>query len=61
MGVLKFAAGNTELDAVTAVMVDEELVGIVAYRANNIFFHTLNDLKRAANDAVVAVEQAQNE
>ena len=51
-----------DADGVTAVMVDEELLGLVAHR----FYHTkfitnlLDYLKIAASDVVVAVEQAQN-
>lgn len=55
--------GNTGPDGVTTVMVDEELVGLVAHRAGNTAFvmHTLDELKVAANDVVVAIEEAQND
>ena len=55
--------GNTYPDGVTTVIVDEELVGLVAQRAGNTAFvvHTLDALKAAANDVVIAIEKAQNE
>jgi hypothetical protein len=54
---------NVDADGVTAVTVDEELVALVAHRAGNTknVIHALDNLKNAANNVVVAVEQAQNE
>ncbi len=47
-------------DGITTVTVDEELLGLVAYRASYTKFvvRTLNELEQATNDVVVAVEQA---
>lgn len=47
---------------VTMVMVDEELVGLVAQRLGNTkrVTRVLDSLKIAANDVVVAIEQAQD-
>jgi hypothetical protein len=51
---------DSDPDGITAVIVDEELLGLVAYRANYTRFviRTLNGLEQATNDVVVALEQA---
>jgi hypothetical protein len=47
-------------DGITKLTVDEELLGLVAFRASYTKFvvRTLNELEQATNDVVVAVEQA---
>ncbi len=47
-------------DGITTLTVDEELLGLVGFRANHTRFvsHTLNELEQATNDVVIAVEQA---
>jgi hypothetical protein len=54
---------DTDPDGFTAIMIDEELIGLVAKRARNTRFviGTLDRLKAAANDVVIAIEKAQNE
>jgi len=54
---------ETDSSAVTTISVDNELVGLVAQRADNTnsAVRGLERLKAAANDLVVAIEKAQSE
>jgi hypothetical protein len=51
---------NGDPNGITTVIVDEELLGLVAHRASYTSFviRTLNQLEQATNDVIVAVEQA---
>lgn len=54
---------DTSGDGATQVMVDEELVGLIAHRAGNTRFvlRTLDELRTSLDDVIVAVEKAQQE
>jgi len=54
---------DAEPDGTSQVMVDEELVGLIAYRAGNTRFvlRSLDRLKTTANGVIVAIEKAQSE
>jgi len=54
---------ETNPDGFTTMIIDEELVGLVAARAGNTaqVMRSLDNLKAAANDVVVAIEKAQSE
>ena len=47
-------------DGITTLTVDEELLGLVAFRASYTKFvvRTLNALEQATNEVIVAAEQA---
>jgi hypothetical protein len=51
---------DDDLDGITTVTVDEELLGLVAFRASYTKFvvRTLNELEQATNEVIVATEQA---
>jgi len=53
---------DVDSDGVTTVMVDEELVSLVAHRARNTrrIVRIHNSLKDAASDVIIVVEHAQN-
>ena len=54
---------DADLNGITTVTIDNELVGLAAHRASSTarVIGTLNRLKSAAEDVVFAVEQAQKE